>query len=104
MPLTKIFEIEDHLRYHKINYDQKRFGYRGEFIWNQLLEDMVNQRVDWVYLNLNWTTDFPASVILYYNVQLNGFFFNHKFTLIVLLSNCHLKKLTLVILRILFNA
>ena len=45
MPLTKIFEIEDHLRYHKINYDQKRFGYRGEFIWNQLLEDMVNQRV-----------------------------------------------------------
>ena len=47
----------------------------GEFIWNQLLEDMVNQRVDWVYLNLNWTTDFPASMILYYNVQLNGLFF-----------------------------
>ena len=75
MPLTKIFEIKDHLRYHKINYGQKRFGYRGEFIWNQLLEDMVNQRVDWVYLNLNWTTDFPASMILYYNVQLNGLFF-----------------------------
>ena len=61
MPLTKIFEIEDHLRYHKINYDQKRFGYRGEFIWNQLLEDMVNQRVHWVYLNLNWTTDLISS-------------------------------------------
>ena len=33
----------------------------GEFIWNQLLEDMVNQRVDWVYLNLNWTTDLISS-------------------------------------------
>jgi len=63
------FEIEDHLRYHKINYGQKSFGlFRGEFIWNQLPEDLVNQHVDWVYLNLNWTTDFPASVILYYNV------------------------------------
>ena len=46
MPLTKIFEIEDHLRYHKINYGQKRFGYSGESIWNQLPEDMVNQHVD----------------------------------------------------------
>ena len=68
MPLTKIFEIEDHLRYHKINYGQKRFGYSGESIWNQLPEDMVNQHVDRVYLNLKWTTDFPASVIQNYNV------------------------------------
>ena len=27
----------------------------GEFIWNQLPEDMVNKHVDWVYLNLNWS-------------------------------------------------
>ena len=58
----------------KTNYGKNSFGYRGQFIWNKLPEDLLGYKPQCTYIKpLNWTAWFSASSIPYYNPSLEYF-------------------------------